>query len=386
MVKHETQYVDEKNWFEVTGKWPFEAVGLVMNAEVRECMRYATTQSFPLTLQFTDGSNVTHRISLEKETDEYTIIFKLGMTEVHFFGDEKLTSAVNATSKFAMCTFSYEGESWIPPQSHGIRLVITGYVAEGASMRNTWPSISHCFDAVRPQAGGVDRSKVGKVVAVVPARGGSVSIPLKNIKDLNGRPLLDWCVRAALDSKIFDEVWVSTDHDGIEEVSKKCGALVHRRDPSTATSTASTESALVEFVKAHPDYDVLCLIQATSPLVMPNHFTEALDLFCSIGADSLVTAVRAHRFLWKVDPVGGHAYAKNYIPQHRPRRQDWDGELIENGAFYFTSKQLMEQTQCRLGGKTACYEMPEHTMTELDSMIDWEIMTGLVKEYGYTPK
>ena len=57
------------------------------------------------------------------------------------------------------------------------------------------------------------------------------------------------------------QVWVSTDDDEIEAVAKQCGALVHRRAPETATATASTESALLDFVAAHPDYDVLCLIQ-----------------------------------------------------------------------------------------------------------------------------
>mmetsp|Transcript_36463 Transcript_36463/g.79799 ORF Transcript_36463/g.79799 Transcript_36463/m.79799 type:complete len:237 (-) Transcript_36463:69-779(-) len=224
-----------------------------------------------------------------------------------------------------------------------------------------------------------------RVVAVIPARGGSVSIPLKNIKELAGRPLIDWCIRSALDSKCIDEVWVSTDHDDIAAVAEKCGAKVHRRAAETATSTASTESAMVDFVKAHPDYDVLCLIQATSPLVMPDHFREALDLFHRQNADSLVTAVRAHRFLWSVDPATGVATAKNYVPESRPRRQDWSGELIENGAFYFTTKALFETSQCRLGGRVVLYEMPEHTLTELDSMVDWEIMKGLCEEHGYKP-
>merc|ERR1712007_150100 len=140
------------------------------------------------------------------------------------------------------------------------------------------------------------------------------------------------------------------------------GAKVHRRAAETATSTASTESAMMDFVSAHPDYDILCLIQATSPLVVPDHFREALALFEKQAADSLVTAVRAHRFMWSVNPKTGEAKAKNYDPTKRPRRQDWDGELIENGAFYFTTKKLLEKTQCRLGGKMALYEMPEHTL------------------------
>jgi len=224
-----------------------------------------------------------------------------------------------------------------------------------------------------------------RIVAFIPARGGSVSIPLKNIKELAGRPLIDWSIRAALDSGIFSEVWVSTDHDGIAEVAEKSGAKVHRRAAETATSTASTESAMMDFAKAHPEFDVMCLIQATSPLTTPDHFKEAWALFEKVGANSMVTAVRAHRFMWKVDPESGEAEAKNYNPVKRPRRQDWDGELIENGAFYFTDKPLLDKTECRLGGKLCLYEMPEHTLVELDSPVDWEIMKSLVMEHGYNP-
>merc|ERR1712151_800711 len=132
-----------------------------------------------------------------------------------------------------------------------------------------------------------------RVVAIIPARGGSVSIPLKNIKDLAGRPLIDWCIKSAVDSKCFTDVYVSTDHDGIAAVAETSGAKVFRRSPETATGTASTESAMAEFTQAYPDYDIICLIQATSPLITPDHFKDALEEFDKLNADSLVTAVRA---------------------------------------------------------------------------------------------
>jgi len=225
--------------------------------------------------------------------------------------------------------------------------------------------------------------KKPKIVAMIPARGGSVSIPKKNIKPLAGRPLIDWVIRPALDSGIFDEVWVSTDDDGIAEVALQCGAKVHRRAPETATATASTESAIKDFVDAHPAYDYLCLIQATSPLLTPTDFIEGIKLMQETGADSLVTAVRFHRFLWSVDPKTKEAKAKNYEPLRRPRRQDWDGELIENGAFYYFTKANWEKHGCRLGGKVALLEMEEHTLTELDSLVDWAVVSHMVNDFGY---
>ena len=186
------------------------------------------------------------------------------------------------------------------------------------------------------------KKKEPRVVALIPARGGGISTPSKNIKLLEGRPLIDWVIRPALDSGIFAEVWVSTDDDRIATVATACGAQVFRRSAATATATASTESAIKEFVVAHADFDALCLIQATSPLSTPADFIKGWQLMRATNADSLVTAVRTHRFLWSMDARAQFASAKNYEPLHRPRRQDWNGELIENGAFYFTARRTWE--------------------------------------------
>jgi len=224
-----------------------------------------------------------------------------------------------------------------------------------------------------------------RVIAMIPARGGSVSIPKKNIKPLAGRPLIDWVIKPAIFSGVFAEVWVSTDDGAIAKIAEQCGAKVHWRDPKTATATASTESAIMDFVNAHPDYDVLCLIQATSPFICPDDFIQGMDLLKSTNADSLVTAVRTHRFLWSVEPSTQEATAKNYDPVKRPRRQDWNGELIENGAFYLTRKAIIDKHNCRLGGKMVLLEMAEHTLTELDSPVDWQIVEGMSQEHGYWP-
>jgi len=168
-------------------------------------------------------------------------------------------------------------------------------------------------------------------------------------------------------------------------VALACGAQVHRRAPHTATNTASTESALQDFVDAHPEYDICCLVQATSPLLQPSDFTSALANFLSVSADSLVTAVRAHRFLWQVDGASKLATAKNYEPLKRPRRQDWEGELIENGAFYYFTKAHWDKTGCRLGGKQVLHEMEEHTLAEIDSLIDWKIISNMAFDFGYHP-
>ena len=88
--------------------------------------------------------------------------------------------------------------------------------------------------------------------------------------------------------------------------------------------------------------------------------------------------MRTHRFLWKIED--GLAAPKNYEPSKRPRRQDWEGELIENGAFYFFDVKQFRATNSRLHGKIVALEMAEETLVEIDSLTDWKIVEFLAAE------
>jgi N-acetylneuraminate synthase len=207
------------------------------------------------------------------------------------------------------------------------------------------------------------------VYAVCLARGGSKGVPKKNIRIVAGKPLIGWCCDAAVDSGLFEKVFVSTDSEEIKRVAQLRGYEVHNRDAATATDGASSESGIADFLKAHPECTVLCLLQATSPQTTSKDLQAAHKDFLSKGADSLVTVVRAHRFLWKVG-ADGTATAQNYKPEKRPLRQEWDGELMENGAFYIFSAAAFKKTNSRLSGKVIAYEMPAEAFTEVDDMND----------------
>ncbi|MBT8058812.1 MAG: N-acylneuraminate cytidylyltransferase [Gammaproteobacteria bacterium] len=213
-------------------------------------------------------------------------------------------------------------------------------------------------------------------VAYMPLRGGSRSIPGKNIRPLAGRPLFAWALGAAVESDCFDEIWVGTDSTAIREAVE--GAFpgqvrLFDRSPKTCTDEASTESALLEFIE-NVECDVLCTIQATSPLTTAADFQAARDRFLAENADSLLTATATHRFFWT---PGGKPL--NYDPAARPRRQEFGGSYEENGAFYLTSRQLLESEQCRLGGKVSIHPMAPETALEIDEPDDWARAESLVR-------
>uniref|UniRef100_A0A3B4YIK6 N-acylneuraminate cytidylyltransferase n=1 Tax=Seriola lalandi dorsalis TaxID=1841481 RepID=A0A3B4YIK6_SERLL len=225
----------------------------------------------------------------------------------------------------------------------------------------------------------------GHTAAVILARGGSKGIPLKNIKMLAGVPLIGWVLRAAVDSDMFDSVWVSTDHDEIEKVAKSWGAKVHRRSAEVSRDSSSSLETIQEFARLNPDVDVICHIQATSPCLHPHHVKEALEMITLQGFDSVFSVVRRHQFRWKEVKKGSGEMTKpfNLDTANRPRRQDWDGELCENGSFYFATRDLLMNKGLMQGGKIGYYEMLPEYSVDIDVDIDWPVAEQRVLRYGY---
>lgn len=222
-----------------------------------------------------------------------------------------------------------------------------------------------------------------KRVAFIPVRGGSKSIPKKNIRKIAGKPLVYWVVEAALKSEVFDEIFVSTDDTEIRDVilkhPSKSQITVINRGEQTATDTATTESAMLEFA-FNFEFDEIALLQATSPLLDSEYIKEAFDVFNNRSkADSLLSVCRQERFIWQ-ETDEGLAKPLNYDPNKRPRRQDFDGFLVENGALYITKRQSLLESGSRLSGNILCYEMPAETYFELDELSDWDIIEKLLKK------
>lgn len=227
-------------------------------------------------------------------------------------------------------------------------------------------------------------------VAFIPVRGGSKSIPLKNIKPISGKPLVYWTVKAACGCKYIDKVYVATDSDRIKDTveSFKIGAEadlfskaeVIGRSLESASDTASTEFAMLEFAMNY-EFDNIVLVQATSPLLVSADLDSGFETFEEAGTDSVLSVVRQKRFHWGNDE-NGFAHPTNYDVFHRPRRQEFDGYLVENGAFYITSKVDLLKSQNRVSGNVRAVEMNEDTFFEIDEPSDWVIIEALMKKNG----
>lgn len=214
-------------------------------------------------------------------------------------------------------------------------------------------------------------------VAFMPLRANSRTIANKNLRSIAGKPLYTWSLSQAIASQCFAEIYVATDSQSIREnVGQEFPKMVTvlDRSPENCTDTASTESAMLEFQEIIP-FDVICLIQATSPLTMARDFHAAKQKFINENLDSLVTTVNSKRFFWNNagEPV-------NYDPNNRPRHQDFDGWQMENGAFYMTRSRILKNYGCRLGGRIGIYEMAAETAVEIDEETDWVIVERLLQK------
>ena len=225
-----------------------------------------------------------------------------------------------------------------------------------------------------------------KKVAIIPIRKGSKGIPGKNKKKMLGRPLFSWVLGEAIFSDL-DEVYIFTDDEEVLAFiakeyawSPKVKGLL--RNEENANDTASTESAMLEFAnKINFDFDMLCLLQATSPMTTTANINQAIANMYVENTNSVLSVVKTHRFTWNENGT-----PQNYDVFNRPRRQDFKGLLMENGAIYITTKEAFLTSKNRVSGKIGLVEMPEETLHEIDSLSDWTILENLLATRQKTQK
>jgi N-acylneuraminate cytidylyltransferase len=226
---------------------------------------------------------------------------------------------------------------------------------------------------------------IGNVAAVIAARGGSKGIPGKNLLDFCGRPLLAWSVEQAVRAEGIASVWVTSDNEAILEVAAEVGAQPILRPPSLAGDDSSSEAAwlhaLDEIESLIDAVDVLCAMQATSPLREPADLDRGLRDFAEQRCDALFSAAALDDFLVWEQPAQGALRAVNYDPLHRGRRQDRSRQYVENGSFYLVRPGLLRETGNRLGGRVGISLMDFWKSFEIDTPEDVEMCEALMRHY-----
>ena len=222
-------------------------------------------------------------------------------------------------------------------------------------------------------------------LVIIPARGGSKGVPGKNIKLLNGKPLIQYTIEAAL--QVFDkeQIILSTDCEDIKSIAENTGLKVpFLRPDDLATDTASSRDvmlhALDHFNSNHSSGpDVIILLQPTSPFRTGEHIIEALKLFHP-SLDMVVsvkeTESNPYYILFEEDD---DQYLRKSKSSHAKRRQDVPKVWELNGAIYIINPESIKQLEIGDFDKVIKYEMDAYSSIDIDTPLDWKIAEVLAK-------
>ena len=224
---------------------------------------------------------------------------------------------------------------------------------------------------------------MSKILAFIPARGGSKGIPNKNIKLFNGKPLIEWTIRSALLSKLINKVVVSSDSLKILSISKKLGADVVVRPKNISGDNATTESAIIHYLKKQQDiFNTIVLLSPTSPIRKKKDIDNAIKQFKSKKLDSCFSASKLLDFLiWKLNKKTRKFESINYNFRKRGTRQKREPNYVENGSIYVFKTKLIKNKSNRLGGNIGIYFMDFWQSFEIDEKNDWKLLEIIQKNY-----
>ena len=214
-----------------------------------------------------------------------------------------------------------------------------------------------------------------KYPVIILARAGSKGIKDKNIININGKPLISWSIKQALESEAVSNVYVSTDGESIASVSEEFGAKVIWRPKELASDTSSSEDALMHaigVIEKKEQFESIVFLQATSPIRRKKDIDSAIRVFEDNDYDSLFSmAVLDDYCLWK--KVNGKLDSYSYDFRSRGRRQEREPFYLENGSIYIFKKELFLREKNRLGGHIGMYEMPFEYSYEIDTIKDIDV-------------
>ena len=217
-----------------------------------------------------------------------------------------------------------------------------------------------------------------KTLGVIPARGGSKGIPRKNIKLMNGKPMIQYTIEAARNSEL-DRFIVSTEDEEIRKVCEGLGAEVFDRPLELAGDEVHAAHVVVDVLNKIEDKpDLTVLLQPTSPLRNEVHINEAIDIYRYGIFNSVISVSLFKHFLWVLGLQC--PYPLNYDPfGRRPRRQDKLSDFLENGAIYIFETWEFLKTQFMLPGKMGLYVMQDEASIEVDTPYDFFIAEQTMK-------
>ena len=218
------------------------------------------------------------------------------------------------------------------------------------------------------------------MICIIPARGGSKRIPGKNIKDFLGKPLIAYSIEAALNSKVFSEVIVSTDDEMIANVARECGASVpFFRDASLSDDHATSTDVIKDAIgRVNSSFSDVCCLYATAPLITAEILKEAAGEFKKQECKFLFSATAFDFPIQRAIKLDENARVSMFYPQfEKTRSQDLEPAFHDAGAFYFGKKEAWLERSALFAPHSKAYLLPRNLVCDIDTLEDFEFAKKL---------
>ena len=215
-----------------------------------------------------------------------------------------------------------------------------------------------------------------RVLAIIPARGGSKGVPRKNIRDLAGKPLIAWSIEEAKKSKYIDQLILSSEDSEIIEVAKKWGCdIPFVRPAELAQDDTPGMAPVMHALDMLPDFEVVVVLQATSPLRIVNDIDGCIEQCISRGANACVSVTEADQSPYWMYSVNVDGKMQPLIPIENAymRRQDLPKAYILNGAVYVADINWLREQKTFLTEQTLGFVMPQDRSMDIDTEFDLEL-------------
>lgn len=227
-----------------------------------------------------------------------------------------------------------------------------------------------------------------RVLALIPARGGSKRLPRKNIMSLDGIPLIGWTIKAAQTSNYIDEIVVSTDDDEVATIAKNLGASVPFKRPDYLASDVATSHSVIKhcldyYENERVNFDIVVLLQPTSPLRTAAHIDAAMEIFQTKGAKSVISVCECdHSPLWS-NVLPDNCSMENFLNKEllRTRSQDLPKHYRISGAIYICDiPEYISSDGDFYNGDSYAYKMDASSSIDIDTDIDFKLANLIIKE------
>ena len=218
-----------------------------------------------------------------------------------------------------------------------------------------------------------------KNIAIIPARSGSKGVKDKNIRNLNGKPLMAYTIEAAINSDEFDEIMVSTDSEKYAQIAKEYGANVpFLRSEKTASDTASSwdmvEEVLAGYKNLGLEFDTFCLLQPTSPLRTRDDIKAAYKLYRERANFAVVSVCEAeHSPLWCGHLPENQEFIDFVDQENMKQRQAGRRYYRLNGAIYIVDIEKFKVDKFLYHSGSFAYIMPQERSVDIDTEIDFKL-------------